>query len=284
MPIIRGLALRVSPYTRRHIRFAWAVHALTASGVIVGYVGLNSVIEGHARAAILWLVGALLLDGVDGPIARKLDVKSRIPTLDGNSLDLIIDYFTCTIVPVAFLYRFDIFPDHTVVPVGFTILFVSALWMARTDQETADGWFNGFPAEWNMIIPSLFLIHANPWLNVGICVACCGLTLSRVQFAHPVSVREHRPVSLAFMVAWLGSMTWLAIAQRDVPAVRVVLILAPLWTIMQVLLRLRHPLEPVAHAARRAGPEVGAVASAARGVRDAAVTRDRDAADESRRR
>ena len=230
----------MTSYSSRHIRVAWAVHAVTASGVIVGYVGLNSVIEGHARAGILWLVAALLLDGVDGPIARKLDVRTRVPTLNGNSLDLIIDYFTCTIVPVAFLYRFDLLPDHTVGPIGFAILFVSVLWMARTDQETADGWFNGFPAEWNMIIPTLFLVHANPWINLAICLTFCVLTLSRIQFAHPVSVREHRPVSLAFMVAWLGSMTWLAIAQHDIPAVRAVLIVAPAWTIAQVVLRLRH--------------------------------------------
>ena len=227
----------MTDYTRRHIQNAWAVHALTASGVIVGYVGLNSVIDGHARAAILWLVAALILDGVDGPIARKLDVRSRIPTLNGNSLDLIIDYFTCTIVPVAFINRFDVLPDDTVGPIGFTILFVSALWMARTDQETADGWFNGFPAEWNMIIPSLFLIGANPWINLVICVVFCVLTLSRVQFAHPVSVREHRPASLAFLLAWLGSMTWLAIIQRDNTALRIVLIAAPMWTIAQVVIR-----------------------------------------------
>ena len=228
---------RANGFSRQHVRNAWAVHALTASGVVVGYIGHNSVIGGHARAAILWLVGALVLDGVDGPIARKLDVRSRIPTLDGNSLDLIIDYFTCTIVPVAFLYRFDLVPDDTVVPVGFVILFVSALWMARTDQETADGWFNGFPAEWNMIIPTLFLIHANLWVNLAICLIFIGLTVSRVQFAHPVSVREHRPVSVGFMFAWLASMTWLAIAQHDVRPVRMVLLLAPMWTIVQVVHR-----------------------------------------------
>ena len=227
----------MTEYSNSKIRNAWAVHALTASGVIVGYVGLNSVIDGHARAAILWLIGALVLDGVDGPIARKLDVGLRIPTLNGNSLDLIIDYFTCTIVPVAFINRFDILPDDTVGPIGFMILLVSALWMARTDLETADGWFNGFPAEWNMIIPSLFLIRADPWLNLVICVIFCALTLSRVQFAHPVAVREHRAVSMTFMLAWLGSMTWLALAQRDVPALRIVLIVAPMWTIVQVLLR-----------------------------------------------
>ena len=226
-------------YTRRHIQSAWAVHSLTASGVLVGYAGLNSVIGGHARAAVLWLIGALLLDGIDGPIARKLDVVARVPTLNGNSLDLIIDYFTCTIVPVAFLYRFDFLPDETVGPIGFAILFVSALWMARTDQETPDGWFNGFPAEWNMIIPTLYFMRANPWFDLIVCVVFCGLTLSRVQFAHPVSVREHRPISIAFMVAWLGSMTWLAIAQHNVRWVWVVLIVAPMWTVVQVLLRLR---------------------------------------------
>ena len=226
-------------YSRRHVRNAWAVHGLTASGVIVGYIGLSSVIGGHARAAILWLIGALVLDGVDGPIARKLDVRSRIPTLDGNSLDLIIDYFTCTIVPVAFLYRFDIMPDDTVVPTGFAILFVSALWMARTDQETPDGWFNGFPAEWNMIIPTLFLIRADPWVNLVICLIFIGLTLSRVQFAHPVSVREHRAISLACMFVWLGSMTWLAIAQRDISTLRIAMIVASMWTVAQVVIRLR---------------------------------------------
>ncbi|MGZ7085370.1 MAG: CDP-alcohol phosphatidyltransferase family protein [Ilumatobacteraceae bacterium] len=224
-------------YTNKHIRNAWAVHVLTASGVIVGFVGLNSVINGHARAAILWLVGALVLDGIDGPIARKLDVRNRIPHLNGNSLDLIIDYFTCTIVPVAFLSRFDILPSKTVGPLGFVILSVSALWMSRTDQETADGWFNGFPAEWNMIIPTLYLLHPNPWLTLVVCIIFCGLTLSRVQFAHPVSVREHRALSITCMVAWLTAMTWLAIAQHDITAVRIVLIVAPMWTIIQVVLR-----------------------------------------------
>jgi phosphatidylcholine synthase len=227
----------VTQYTRRDIQAAWAVHALTASGVLVGLLGLNSVMAGHARAATLWLVAALILDGIDGPIARKIDVRNRIPTLNGNSLDLIVDYFTCSIVPVAFLNRFVDLPTRTVGPIGFVILFVSALWMARTDQETEDGWFNGFPAEYNMIIPTLFLLHPNEWFSLVVLAALCVLTLSRVQFAHPVSVREHRPISLAFMLAWLASMTWLAIAERDVMVPRIVLIVSPMWTVFQVIRR-----------------------------------------------
>ena len=219
------------------VRSAWVLHAFTATGVIVGFVALNAVIEGHARAALLWLTAALVLDGIDGPIARKLEVRKHIPHLDGNTLDLIIDFFTCTIVPVAFLDRFDILPAKTIGPMGFAILFVSALWMSRTDQETPDGWFNGFPAEWNMIIPTLYLLHPNRWISLVVCVVFCVLTLSRIEFPHPVSVRAERPVTLLFLALWLGSMTWLTIAQHDVTVARVVLIVAPAWTVVQVVRR-----------------------------------------------
>ena len=234
-------------FSAGHIRAGWAVHAITASGVIVGMVGLHSVIDGHARAAILWLVGALILDGVDGPIARRLDLRVAIPTLNGNSLDLVIDYFTCTIVPVAFLDRFGVLPENTIAPMGFAILLISALWMARTDQETPDGWFRGFPAEWNMVIPTMFLLQSNRWLNLAICAVLCVLTLTKVQFPHPLSVRAGRPVALVFLAMWLGSMVWLAIAQRQITLLRIVLTIAPVWTVWQVVDRSRRS-EPASSA------------------------------------
>jgi len=216
---------------------AWAVHVLTGTGAIAGMAGLHSVIQGHARAAILWLVVALVLDGIDGPIARKLDVRRRVPTLDGNVLDLVIDYVTCTIVPVAFMDQFHVLPDDVNALMGFVIVVVSALWMARTDQETDDGWFRGFPAEWNMIIPTLYLIHANEWFSLVVCIVFSALTVLRLQFPHPVSVREQRPISLVFMTLWLGSMTWLAVAQHPITWLRVVLTVAPLWTVWQTVQR-----------------------------------------------
>lgn len=237
-------------YRRHEIVAAWALHTATGMGVVVGYLELNSVVEGHARAAILWLLVALVLDGVDGPIARRLEVERRIPGFDGNTLDLIVDYFTCTIVPVAFLYRFDVLPHRIGGPVGLLILLVSALWMSRREQETEDGWFLGFPAEWNMVIPTLWLLRFSPWLNLAVCLVFCALTLSRVQFPHPLSVRERRLVSVGFLIAWLGSMLWLAIIQRSSEPLEIVLAVAPAWMAFQVVARLR--VRPVATATRSA--------------------------------
>lgn len=218
---------------------AWALHALTASGVVVGFVGLTSIIEGQARAAILWLVAAMVLDGIDGPIARKIQVHKRLPTIDGNALDLIVDYFTCTIVPVAFLSKFDILPEHTVGILGFIILMTGALWMARTDMETEDNWFRGFPAEFNVIIPTLFLLDQNEWLNFAVLAGMCFLTLTyRFEFPHTVRVVEHRLISITCMIMWLGSMTILAV-QQDKPSqwLKFVLIASPMWTVWQVARR-----------------------------------------------
>lgn len=84
---------------------------------------------------------------------------------------------------------------------------------------------------------TLFLIAASPWINLVICLIFSILTLSRVQFAHPVSVQENRNISLPMMVLWLAAMLTLAIAHHDIPAVRVVLIVAQLWTVAQVVHR-----------------------------------------------
>ncbi len=224
------------PHTRRQIQFAWALHALTASGVIVGFIGLNAVIEGHARAAILLLVAAMVLDGIDGPIARRIRVSERLPNIDGNALDLIVDYFTCTIVPVAFLDKFGKLPHNTVGATGLVILFTGALWMARSDMETDDNWFRGFPAEWNVIIPTLYLLHLNAWVNLGICALLCAMSITYTfEFPHTVRVRERRVVSITMMVLWLGSMTALAVQQdRPTEWLRWMLALTPLWTAWQV--------------------------------------------------
>jgi phosphatidylcholine synthase len=235
-------------YTQREIRAGWVLHVFTASGVIVGMLGLQSIVEGHARAGILWLVVAMLMDGIDGPVARKINVHHVIPHIDGNTLDLIVDYFTCTIVPVAFLDKFNMLPDDTIGITGFVILLTGALWMARTDQETEDRWFRGFPAEWNVIIPTLFLLDANKWLNLSILYALCVLTLVHVEFPHPVSVRYKRPMSLLCMGVWIGAMVTLAIQQdRQNRGLRALLVLAPMWTVYMVIDRTRRNLRSCGH-------------------------------------
>ncbi|HQV58455.1 MAG TPA: hypothetical protein PKV27_10610, partial [Ilumatobacteraceae bacterium] len=143
----------LAPVVRHPIFKGWLVHCFTATGAICGMLGLIAVSDYQPREAVLWLAVAMILDGIDGPAARAWDVKNTVPRIDGYTLDLIIDFVTCIVIPVIFLHRFDVLPKGWSLGIGAFVLFMSALWMSRTDQMSDDHWFNGFPCEWNMIVP-----------------------------------------------------------------------------------------------------------------------------------
>ena len=54
---------------------AWSVHVFTASGLLAGFMGLLATVEGDYRAAMLWMLATLVIDGVDGTFARMANVQ-----------------------------------------------------------------------------------------------------------------------------------------------------------------------------------------------------------------
>jgi hypothetical protein len=124
-------------------------------------------------------------------------VCDHVPRIDGYTLDLIVDFVTCIVVPVIFLHQFHMLPNGASLYIGAFVLFMSALWMSRTDQMTPDHWFNGFPCEWNMIVPTLYLLRANPWLTTAACVTLALTQLTNWKFVHPMQVRRFRPLTVS---------------------------------------------------------------------------------------
>jgi phosphatidylcholine synthase len=80
-----------SDWTKEKI-FAWAVHLFTASGVVFAALALLAILDNQPQHCVLWLSVSLVIDGVDGTLARKFRVKNVLPQVDGSALDLIIDY------------------------------------------------------------------------------------------------------------------------------------------------------------------------------------------------
>jgi phosphatidylcholine synthase len=184
----------------------WFVHSFTALGAVCGMFGLIAVADGQAREAIVWLAVAMVLDGVDGPVARAWSVRENVPRIDGYTLDLIVDFVTCIVIPVLFLHRFGMLPAGASLTIGAFVLFMSALWMSRTDQMTDDKFFNGFPCEWNMIVPTLYLLRTPPMATALVCVLLSLTQLTNWKFVHPMQVRRFRPVTVAVTVLWLAAV------------------------------------------------------------------------------
>lgn len=225
--------------TRRPRDFSLALHAFTASGVLVGMAALVAVLDGSARLAIVWLLVAQLIDGIDGPLARRLLPDDDDPEYDGYVLDLVIDFVTCVLVPAAFLWQFEMVPhDRYGMLVVAVLLMTSSLWFSRTDQISEDGWFRGFPSAWNMAVPTLWIMAGNGLANAVVILLLSALTLSNVEFAHPVRAAQWRRTHLLAMAVWIGAVvTALAMGGEANVGVQAALLVNPMVILALVAAR-----------------------------------------------
>ena len=68
--------------TRSQVGSAWAVHGFTALGIVAAMLALRDVLVNRPSYAIMWLLLTLLIDGVDGPMARALRVSELVPRIE----------------------------------------------------------------------------------------------------------------------------------------------------------------------------------------------------------
>lgn len=202
-----------------------ALHAFTATGVLVGMAALVAVLDGSARLAIIWLLVAQLIDGIDGPLARRLLPDEATTKFDGYVLDLVIDFVTCVLVPAAFLWEFHMVNhDRSGMIAVAALLMFSCLWFSRTDQQDSESWFHGFPASWNMVIPTLWLLNSSPTVTLVV-VACLSiLTMTNVQFAHPIRVVQWRIWNVSAISVWVAGVLFGTIWSPGIPAPLIALI------------------------------------------------------------
>src|SRR5437764_3307929 len=78
---------------------AFSVHIFTAMGAGIALVALLEAVREHWAAMFAWLGVALIVDALDGPIARRLDVVRLQPDWSGEVLDLVVDFVTYVFVP-----------------------------------------------------------------------------------------------------------------------------------------------------------------------------------------
>ena len=195
---------------------AWAVHAFTASGVITALLAIAAVITGDLRLALLWLGAALIIDGFDGPMARKVRVSEYAPRFDGAILDHVIDYLTYTVIPALLIYRFGLVPAGWEIPAAAWIMTTSLYCFGNREMKTHDNYFSGFPAAWNLIVLYFYVLGTGDWLNLAIIAVLGILTFVPFKYIHPFRVANLRPLTLTVTALWALATFWLVL--RSGPA------------------------------------------------------------------
>ena len=185
---------------------ALSVHLLTATGAVFAMLAMLEAVQADWSMMFLWLVVAFAVDGIDGPLARKYEVKTYAPIFDGVLLDLIIDYLTYVFIPAYALYASGLMDGWSGWVAIIVITFTSALYFADTRMKTKDNSFSGFPGCWNMLVLVMFALSPPWWLSLLMVTVLALAMFVPVKFIHPVRTERWRVLTLPMAIGW----TWLA--------------------------------------------------------------------------
>ena len=195
---------------------AFAIHVFTASGAALALLALIFATGGHWAAMFLCLGVALIVDGLDGPLARTFDVQGVLPRWSGETLDMVVDFVTYVFVPAYAIAASGLLPEALAIVAGVVVVISGAIYFADRQMKTDDNYFRGFPVLWNLAAFYLYLLQPREWVAAALVAALALLTFAPIKFLHPLRVKRLRPLNVALLAAW-AALALIALAYNLAP-------------------------------------------------------------------
>jgi phosphatidylcholine synthase len=182
------------------VALAWAVHGFTALGAVAGLAALLAIGRGDLRAAALLMLLSLVIDCVDGSLARAARVQEYAPSLDGRRLDDIIDFLNYVVVAGVFLVAAGavVHPALAALPV-----LASCYGFCQASAKTDDDFFLGFPSYWNVVAIYLWLFATPAALGSALVVTLSVLVFVPLKYLYPSRMK------VFYWTTNLGGAVWL---------------------------------------------------------------------------
>jgi phosphatidylcholine synthase len=187
---------------------AFSVHLLTGSGAALALMALIAATQAEWRLMFAWLGAALIVDGIDGPLARKVDTKKNASNWDGVILDLVIDYLTYVFIPAYALIYAPLLPSPWGLVAALFIALTGGLYFADVRMKAEDNCFVGFPAVWQMPLLVFLTFSPPPWVTVAIILLLGLAQFTWLKFVHPVRTARWRQITLPVTLLWVVLAGW----------------------------------------------------------------------------
>ena len=202
---------------------AWAVHAFTISGLAWATLALFAMLDNNIPMMWLWFVIALVVDGVDGTLARKVGVRQVIPWFDGGVVDNLVDYLTWTFLPALFMAMYLPFGPKPLPVIMMVVIIVSSVFCYANDGEKSnDNYFVGFPAAWNCVAIVMYVLQTPAWVNIAATIFLAIMTLVPLHYTHPARVKCFQIPNIIGATAWIVACAYLVVVYP----------VQPLWTLI----------------------------------------------------
>jgi phosphatidylcholine synthase len=199
---------------------AFTVHVFTATGAALALLALILATGGHWAGMFLCLGLALLIDGLDGPMARAFNVQDLLPRWSGDTLDLVVDFTTYVFVPAYAIAASGLLPQFLAIPAGIVVVISGALYFADREMKTRDNYFRGFPAVWNLAAFYLYLLEPPEWAAALAILVLAALSFAPIKFLHPVRVKHWRKINVSLLALW-AALAFVAIVEDLSPSLYV---------------------------------------------------------------
>lgn len=171
-------------------------------------MGLLATVAGDYRAAMLWMLATLVIDGVDGTFARMARVQEELPGVSGKTIDYVIDFFTYCILPAYLFYVAIDMPEIWRLLGSFLMLMSGAIYYGLEEMVSEDGnHFVGFPVMWNMVVyVFLFVVPYLAWpVLFGLVVFFAVLHFVPILFAYPSHRGRWWGLTIGATVLFIGA-------------------------------------------------------------------------------
>jgi phosphatidylcholine synthase len=201
---------------------------------VAGLISIDYAARGDFRASFIAMAAATAIDSSDGPLARLLEVRRRIPQFDGALLDNIVDYVTYVLAPVFLMLRARILePGLIGYLVCGLVMVASGYGFCHVEAKTDDHYFRGFPSYWNLVAFYLYCLHLGALAGTIIVAVFAVMVFVPIKYIYPNRTRPLRALTLTLGVAW-GVVTLTLLA--ELPAYHPVLLYASLSFIAYYLI------------------------------------------------
>jgi phosphatidylcholine synthase len=196
---------------------AFSVHVFTACGGCCAMLALLAAVRADWTRMFLWLGAALIIDAVDGTLARRLRVVELLPRWSGETLDFVVDFASYVFVPAYAIAAGGLLPPVAALPLGLLVTVTGALYFADRRMKTTDNYFRGFPVLWNFAAFYLFILKPSPWVGAAAVVVLAAATFAPIHFVHPMRVPRWRQFNLAALAAWAALAVAALVQNLDPP-------------------------------------------------------------------
>jgi phosphatidylcholine synthase len=220
---------------------ALLVHAYTASGAVLAFVGIDAVYRDDVRLAFGMMLLATIVDATDGTFARWARVKEVTPGIDGAHLDDIVDYLTFVLLPMLLAHHERLFPPALSLWIVAAVLLSSGYAFVAADAKTSDYFFTGFPSYWNILVLYLVAFRGPATINAVITVVLVALVFVRIGYIYPSRTPVLRRLTLTLAYGWGAALAVLIWRLPEPPAGLAIASLAfPVYyTVLSIVLNSR---------------------------------------------